>query len=39
MRSVEDAESGVWKVRSVDNVEHFNFNMELTNYLIPLYSH
>ena len=24
---------------SVENVEHFNFNMELTNNLIPLYSY
>ena len=42
MRSVERAKcgkGGVWKMRSVENVEHFNFNMKLTNNLIPLYSH
>ena len=42
MQSVENAECGkcgVWKVRSVENAEHFNFNMKLTNNLIPLYSH
>ena len=33
--SVENAECGVWKVRGVENVEHFNFNMKLTNNLIP----
>ena len=48
VRSVENEECGkcgLWKVRSVENaecgndVEHFNFNMKLTNNLIPLYSH
>ena len=42
MRSVENegrGECGVWKMRSVENVERFNFNMKLTNNLIPLYSH
>ena len=42
MRSVENTECGkcgVWKVRSVESAEHFNFNMKLTNNLIPLYSH
>ena len=32
MRGVESAEGGkcgVWKIRSVENVEHFNFNMKL----------
>ena len=24
---------------SVENLEHFNFNMKLTNNVIPLYSH
>ena len=41
MRSVESVECEkcvVWKMRSVENVEHFNFNMKLTNNLIPLYS-
>ena len=37
--SVENAECGVWKMRDVENVEHFNFNMKLTNNLTPLYSH
>ena len=38
VRSVERAKcgkGGVWKMRSVENVEHFNFNMKLTNNLIP----
>ena len=42
MRSAESTEGGkggVWKMRSVENVEHFNFNMKLTNNQIPLYSH
>ena len=30
---------GAWKMRSVENGEHFNFNMKLTNNVIPLYSH
>ena len=41
VRGVENEECGkcgVWKMRSVENVEHFNFNMKLTNHLIPLYS-
>ena len=25
---------GMWKMRSAENVEHFNFNMKLTNDLI-----
>ena len=42
MRSVENA--GVWKVRSVENTEcgkcrTFQFQYEITNNLIPLYSH
>ena len=42
VRSVENEgceKCGVWKMRGVENVEHFNFNMKLTNDLIPLYSH
>ena len=31
--------SGAWKMRSVENGEYFNFNMKLTNNVIPLYSH
>ena len=37
VRSVENEECGkcgVWKMRRVENVEHFNFNMKLTNNLI-----
>ena len=40
--SVENEECGkcgVRKTRRVENVEHFNFNMKLTNNLIPLYYH
>ena len=37
--NVECGKCGVWKMRSVESVEHFNFNMKLTNNLIPLYSH
>ena len=42
MRVVENSGCGkcwVWKRRSVENVENSNFNMTLTNNLIPLYSH
>ena len=38
-QSAECGSGGVWKMRGVGNVEHFNFNMKLTNNLIPLYSH
>ena len=31
MESAECEKGGVWKMRSVENVEHFNFNMKLTN--------
>ena len=34
VRSAEYGKCGVWKMRSVEN-----FNMKLTNNLIPLYSH
>ena len=37
MRGVKNEECGkcgVWKMRSVENVERFNFNMKLTNNLI-----
>ena len=39
VESVEYGKRGVWKMRTEENVEHFNFNMKLTNNLIPLYSH
>ena len=37
MQSLENAgcgKCGMWKMRSAENVEHFNFNMKLTNDLI-----
>ena len=39
MENEECGKCGVWKMRSVENVEYFNLNMKLTNNLIPLYSH
>ena len=39
VESEECGRCGVRKMQSVENVEHFNFNMKLTNNLIPLYSH
>ena len=39
MQGAECGNGGVWKMRSVENLEHFNFNMKVTNNQIPLHSH